>query len=220
MNTKRFCDLAHVSPGTFRNWAATFAPFLSPQASPAKGKTRVLSDHDLRVLYFVSTLRDTGLGIADITDRLKDLQRKDWEGLPSLPAEWADLGESVSVGVAVSKAYDIAQIAVLQRDLEYTRAELETAHHALEAAQQKVTDLENDMNALRTSQTATEAEKAEMRLELERARGQVTALEARLSAYAITGGDKPIPVAVIIAVTALVAVVIVALVFVLARLLL
>jgi len=223
MNTKRFCDLAHVSHGTFRNWTATFAPFLSPQASPTKGKPRVLSDHDQRVLYLVSMLRETGLGLDDITNRLKDLQRADWGGLPDIPDEWKQPGETISVGVAVSKAYDVAQIAVLQRDLEYTRTELESATRSLEAAQQRVSEIEVELSTVRDSERAVQAELRQelhtAQIELSQARGEVAELRARLSAYAITGGDKPIPVALIVAVTAVAALVFVLVVLVTARVL-
>ncbi len=224
MNTKRFCELTHVTPGTFRNWTITFAPFLSPLANPAKGKKRILSDHDLRVLYFVSTLRDTGLGLSDISDRLKDLQRNDWVGLTDLPVEWADPGESVSVGVAVSKAYDVAQIAVLQRDLEYTRIELETAKSVLQAAQERVAALESEIGALQTAQVTAQSDLQQQlyaaQLEAEKHRGEVAALQAKLSAYAITGGDRPIPVALIIAVSALAALMAVLVVLIVVRLVL
>jgi DNA-binding transcriptional MerR regulator len=216
MNTTRFCALAHITHSTLRNWTATFAPFLSPQATPAKGKTRSLTDHDLRVLYLVSMLRDTGLGIADISLRLKDLQRDDWVGLPDLPAEWADPGESVSLGVAVSKAHDVAQIAVLQRDLEYTRAELQTA---LERADW----LDQELTTLKADKAADVARLHALELELGQARGEVDTLRAELRAFTLAygmGRDHPLPLAVVVGVTALVAVAVVLISLVVLRLVL
>ncbi len=219
-------DLAHLlgtTGNSVRRWTTEFYKYLTPQASPPKGKPRIYSEHDQRVLHFVAACRDNKQSLETIHARLESMQGNDWRGLPDVPPEWREKVSTMPVALAASKAYDFAQMAVLQRELEYTRAELQTAQTALEAAQQRVLDLETAMNAQQALQQARDGElQAQLHaayMEAEKARGQVAALEARLSAYAITGGSSPIPVALIIAVTALAAVVIVALVFVLARLL-
>ena len=90
----------------------------------------------------------------------------------------------------------------------------------LEEALERAEKAERELDNLRSTQSATDAQMHTAELELERAKGQVAGLEARLSAYAITSGDNLIPVAAIVVVTALAAVAVVVLVFVVARLLL
>jgi DNA-binding transcriptional MerR regulator len=211
MQPKELAKKLDVTSNTIRRWCDQFHPFLSPLASPPRGKARVFSDLDVRILTYIGVSRDAGQPLELIEMRLKAMQDNDWRDLPDVP--WSEPEETIPVPAAAARAEGMVTVALLQRDLEDTR-------QRLEKSEQRVLELENQIDALQASQTATEAEKAEMRLELERARGDVATLQARLSAYAITGGDKPIPVALIIAVTALVAVLIVALVFVLARVLL
>jgi DNA-binding transcriptional MerR regulator len=209
--------LLNVSGQTLRRWTHDYAPFLSAGATPPKGRPRALSEHDVRVLTLVATLRNAGHEPDKIVERLEEEQAQNWAGLPDIPSEWAIVGDTMPVAVAAAKAYDVAQITILQRDLEH-------AQRQLEVAQQRVVELEAENENLRTAQTATQAEFQQQlhaaQLELSQARGQVATLQARLSAYAITGGDKPVPVALIVAVTAVAAVVVVVLVFVVARLLL
>jgi DNA-binding transcriptional MerR regulator len=213
MNTKEISDLLGVVPNTIRRWCEEYHQYLSPTASPPKGKTRVFTPHDLRVLHYVSVLRDKGEPFETVAARLQAMHSDDWADLPDVPPEWLQPEEQMPVTVAASKAYDVAQIAVLQRELEFSRRQLTEA-------KERVSALESELHALRASSASQGDTIHTLELELNTARGQVAALEARLSAYAITGGDNPIPVAAIIVFTALVAVAVVAAVFVLARLLL
>ena len=59
----------------------------------------------------------------------------DWRDLPDTPPEWDRHDEMISLPAAVSHANDVAQIAVLQRDLEYTRQALQTASERIESLQ-------------------------------------------------------------------------------------
>ncbi len=210
MNTKRFCELSGVSPNTFRKWTADFAPFLSPTGAPQKGKARVLSDRDQRVLFFVHTMRGAGYGIDGIHERLQSLQTNGWQGLPDLPPEWGDPGESMSIAAAAARAGELAEIAVLRSELDHTRT-------ALTAAQERADQLAAELSLLRTSHQATETDLHEAQIALERAQGDVAALRARLQGYAL-GSDKPINIGLIIGAALLAGAVLVALAVVLGAL--
>ncbi len=205
--------LLNVSGQTLRRWTSDYGRFLSAGATPPKGRTRALSEQDIRVLSLVATLRNAGFEPDKIIERLEEEEAQGWAGLPELPSEWAVAGETMPVALAASKAYDVAQNTILQR-------ELENARQQIALAEQRVDQLQQELNSLRVEKVSADSRVHALELELSQARGDVAELKARLSAYAITGGSSPIPVALIIAVTALVVVVIVALVFVLARLLL
>lgn len=149
MQTKRFAELAQVSPNTLRNWTGLFEPYLSPNASPPKGQPRILTDHDVQVLNYVSTLRDTGMSIEAIGERLHELQAGNWTELPAVPQEWRDGGDSVSVEMAASRASELAQLAVLQTELQHTR-------QALELAETRVRELELSLEELRDTSSGRE----------------------------------------------------------------
>ena len=75
--------------------------------------------------------------------------------------------------------------------------------------------------ASRVSQTATEAEKNEMRLDLERVHGEVATLQARLDTLTLASGmgrDWPLPVVAIIAVSAVAVAVLVIVLLIVTRL--
>jgi len=46
------------SPSTLRNWIKTFAPYLSPGASPQAGAERILTPADVATLQHIKTQRD------------------------------------------------------------------------------------------------------------------------------------------------------------------
>lgn len=77
--------------------------------------------------------------------------------------------------------------------------------NVLEAAQDRVAALQGEIDALKASQRATEADTQAriyaVEIELERARGEASTAQARLESYAITG-KAPVPLALIILVTA------------------
>lgn len=63
-----------ISVHSVRRWCTEFAQHLSPSASPERGATRRLSEHDLEVLQEVKRLRDEeGLTVVQINERLQDL---------------------------------------------------------------------------------------------------------------------------------------------------
>jgi DNA-binding transcriptional MerR regulator len=244
MNVATVSNLIEASPDSVRRWCLRYRQFMSPTATPQKGKTRNLTIHDAAVLSYIASARDNGLEHDEIAERLAEMQANGWSDLPELQVNWIDDGseDTMPVEAAAVRASQIAQIAVLQNELEHSRTELQNVKVQLaqaieraEGAEQRVIDLQAEMQGLRGSESAERdklrdeltAEKQRVenelhaaQLEVEKARGEVAALQARLSSYAITGGEKPIPVALIIVVTALVAVVLVLVVLVVVRLVL
>lgn len=184
-----------TSSNTIRRWIAEFHAYLTPTAHPPKGKPRVLAPHDQRVLHYVNAARNGGQPVETIHARLSAMQSDEWEGLPEIPPEWDQRGDTITVPAAASRAYDMAQLAVLQKDLEYTR-------QALEAATERAESLLAELEAVRADKGASDSRIHALELELSTARGEVDTLRARLAGYALAG-DRPLPLAVIILVTAL-----------------
>jgi DNA-binding transcriptional MerR regulator len=208
--------LLNVSGQTLRRWTSDYRRFLSAGATPAKGKPRQLSEHDIRVLSLVATLRNAGYEPDKIIQRLEKEEAQGWEGLPDLPSEWAVAGETMSVALAASKAYDVAQNTILQR-------ELESARQQLQIAEQRVDQLQQELETLRVEKTSSDSRVHALELELSQAHGEVATLQARLQSYALAygmGRDRPLPLVLVVAVTAVAAVLVVLVVFVVARLLL
>jgi DNA-binding transcriptional MerR regulator len=244
MNVATVSNLIEASPDSVRRWCSRYRQFMSPTATPQKGKTRSLTTHDAAVLSYIALSRDNGIEHDEIAERLAEMQANGWSDLPELPVNWVDDGseDTMPVEAAAVRASQVAQIAVLQNELEHTRTELQNTKAQLaqaveraQSAEQRIINLQTEIEDLRvTETTARDNLRAELtvekqkiqeelhaaQLEAEKARGEVATLQARLSSYAITGGEKPIPVALIIVVTALVAVVLVLVVLVVVRLVL
>lgn len=203
MNPATLAERLNVNADTIRRWSTLYAAFLGPGATPPKGRARSYTDFDARVLLFIATLRESGLELDDIDHRLNDLQRANWIGLPELPPEWGLDEQTVPVGVAVSKAADIARIAVLQ-------AELDNVRRALQDAQSRAETLERDLGAERLEKSTLAGELGAARVEIEKLHGQVSTLEARLGAYSLAyglGRERPLPLVLVVAVTAILVVV-------------
>lgn len=79
----------NISHQTVKTWAAEFAGYLSPTATPEKGRQRVFTDDDLRVFALVSVFRKQGKTYEDMHAALRTGQRGDMPDVPepsTLPA--------------------------------------------------------------------------------------------------------------------------------------
>jgi DNA-binding transcriptional MerR regulator len=211
MNTTKLAKLINVSPDTVRRWTNDYRDYLSPTGAPVKGQTRVLTPHDMAVLAHIAVLRDTGLSHEEVTRRLDDLLAGDWQDLPPSPHEWLDETETVAVAEAAERAREMVTIAALQSELRHTQ-------QALEAAQARAESLQGELDALRAQQDASQETIHGLEIEVERAKGEVETLKARLAAYSF-GRDHPVNVGFILVAALIAGAVLVALAFVLARVL-
>lgn len=206
MNPSTLAARLNVNSDTVRRWASTYAVYLSPSANPTRGKSRSFTDHDARILLLVSTLRDSGFDHGDIDTRLKELHQDSWTGLPELPAEWGLDEETIPMGVAVSKAADVVQIAVLQ-------AELENARQALLIVQGQVEQLQGTLASSQNENAALTTRLQTVELEAEHLRGQVSTLEAKISsysmAYSLGRSERPMSAVTLVMLVSLVTVVLV-----------
>lgn len=57
-NVSAAAAIVGASPSTIRNWIKTFAPYLSPGASPQAGAERILTPADVATLQYIKTQRD------------------------------------------------------------------------------------------------------------------------------------------------------------------
>ena len=207
MNIKQLADQLGVAPNTIRNWTSVYGEYLTPGANPPQGQRRTLSDHDLRVFAYVTAMKDAGHEQDEIVERLDTMQNGGWNELPEVPGEWNAADDTISLVDAANRAGSIAQLAVLQKELQYT-------HQELDVARGRVKDLETKLEA----KAEVEAEKVQLQVALERAKADVSRLEGVLSSYSF-GREKPINVGLIVVTALLVGALLVILAFVVARLL-
>lgn len=212
MQPTTLSKLLNVSSHTLRRWTGVYSRFLSPGASPTKGKTRQLSEHDMRVLLLIATLRDTGYDLEAIDQRLEKEQSSEWRDLPELPSEWlvSSQDSTVPVEVATSRAYEIAQVAVL-------RSELDHVTQALQVAQVQVEKLQQDLEQIRAKASVSEQEKYELERRLLEAQAKVQRLEGQISSYSL-GREKPINVGLLLLGAMFLGIVLVIVVFAVANL--
>ena len=243
MNTMQPNDLArllNVSAHTMRRWCNEFAPYLSPGAAPPKGNPRALNDHDQRVLMLVGSLRAMGQERDDILQRLDKERGNGWQSLPELPSEFSQVPmPSVPVDQAASRAYDLAQLAALQTQVQYLGQRNQELAASLESAQKQVEELEELLSHLREESmvterklrdesllaerqlreqaSAAEQESHEVEVQLLQARAEVARLQGELKAYSL-GCGGPVNVVLIVAGAVLFGVVLVVIVFIVATL--
>lgn len=190
MQPHELSQLLDVSPQTIRRWTRVFRRYLTPHAVPQKGKARRLAPHDVRIMRLVAEARKENQPQEMIESTLDALQADNWRGLPETPAEWERRGDTITLPEAAARAWDAAQFAALQKDLEQARG-------ALDVARNRVTELESALESATEAGQEKDTRYHSLELELERARGQVAELQARLSSYAL-GRDRPVNVGLII----------------------
>lgn len=219
LNPKAAADLLHIAPNTLRRWASDLARFMSPGANPPDRQPRKLNEHDLRVLYLVAGLRDSGIPMADVVSRLEDDQANDWANLPQLPFDLSDLTGDRVIDQTKLQAYEAAQVAALQTQMQYVASENRRLQTDVQAAQERVSQLEGALTEVRDQLLDTERRSAEERLKAEEekrnierrlleARADVARLEGQLSGYSF-GRKTPVNVGVLLLGAALIGAVLV-----------
>lgn len=191
MQPNDLAQLLGVSANTVRRWTRVFSKYLTPTGSPRPGNARRLSPHDVRVLRLVAKARAENEPQELIEQTLDALQAGEWRDLPDMPSEWEQPDETITVPAAASRAYDMAQIAVLQRDLEQARSELA-------AATERVQTLEAQLTSAAEAHQEKDSRYHALELELAQARGQVAELQARLSGFSLAGGRSLSPAALVL----------------------
>lgn len=214
MKVTYLARLLNVSVGTIRRWVGddVYGPFLTPSASPAKGNTRIMTEHDQRVLYYVAQLREMGLSQDAILERLRRMQESDWRDLPPVPAEWDGKGDTLPMEVAANRASEMVQSAVLQKELQHVR-------EALQLAESRVEELETQLQTVTGEKDELVEQKHTLELEISQAKGEVSRLEAELKAYGMAyslGGERPVSLVWIVLATAAVVTLIIVIAFVVA----
>lgn len=191
MQPQELATLLDVSSNTIRRWCREFHGYLTPAAHPQKGKVRALAPHDVRVLRLVAQARAAGQPHETIRATLDTLRDDGWRELPEIPPEWAQNDETISVPAAAARAYDMAQIAVLQRDLDQVRGELELARA-------RVGELETALASAEAAGQDRDTRYHALELELAQERGRVAELQARLSGFSLAGGRSLSPAALML----------------------
>lgn len=206
MNVKAVGRLIGASSDTVRRWTSEYSEFLSTAAVPGFGRERKYSQHDIRVLAYISAARELGRSLDEIREELVGLQKGGWADLPPSPPEWNTPEQDGRIAVvdAREESQAIATVAAQQVIIQTLREQLQEAQDRAENLQRRVDNLE-------TSSNTTQAEVSELRVQLAEARGQVETLKARLGAYHL-GGDKPISPLALIGLVALVTVAVVILI--------
>jgi DNA-binding transcriptional MerR regulator len=218
MNTATIARLIDVSPDTVRRWCDTrdyYGAFLSSGATPGDGFEREFNRHDLRVLHYVATGRSVSKTPHDqIKSALTVMRSNDYAELPDVPDQWIASPQDgrIAVNEASEQASQLAELTALQIINQTLRERL------VEAAE-RAESLQRELNHLKATQSATESQVHSLEVELERVRGEVSALQARLASYSLTG-DRPIPLVILLAITALAVTVLVIVLLVVVRLVL
>lgn len=140
--TKQVGDLFGISPQTVKNWAAEFAEFLSPDATPKSGTARNFTPSDLEVFALVSEMRNKRHLADDILHTLRAGERGDIPMIPyRLPAitppqltklqnHITDLENQLRAAEDKSKEFE-GQVNLLKEQLADARSEIRTLYKQL-----------------------------------------------------------------------------------------
>ena len=138
MNTpKDICDKFGVSRETVRQWTNQFADYLSPTATPEKGRQRNYTEDDLHVFALVSGMKTTGSTTEEISAALASGQR----GTPPTEAQVVPMSDAS----AATLRRDVAQ---LRQDLDTVRTELLLTQGENRLLKQQLEDKEKRIESL------------------------------------------------------------------------
>ncbi len=111
-STSKAADLANISASSVRLYTDKFGEFMSPGATPPKGKARLFNDDDVAVMAFVTKCKADGQTDGEIKARLDN-------------GEWVALREEIETRstadgkerseLAVRLAASMSQVQMLQQ---------------------------------------------------------------------------------------------------------
>lgn len=138
-----------VSPQTIRNWAREFARYLSVNANPDEGRTRIFTEEDMQVLDLVAQMKSQGKQYEDIHAALMAGERGNRPGYSS------DEVRALVTGEVERRLH--MEIQVLKRQLEIAERKLEAAEHTndenirmqalLETSNHRIDDLSTQLKS-------------------------------------------------------------------------
>jgi DNA-binding transcriptional MerR regulator len=156
-----FARAFDTTPNTIRTWAAEFAEFLSPQANPQKGQTRVFNEADGRVLALVGAMRADGAFYEQIRAALASGERGQFRARQAPdaagePEDESDDSRAMMTRLTATVARFEGELAATREALEHTRAELEAERQARIEAERQAARLAGQLEG---QQAQTQAER-------------------------------------------------------------
>jgi DNA-binding transcriptional MerR regulator len=133
MNSGTVSQLLEVPCRTLQRWTELYADFLLPDATPSKGQTRLFSEHDVRILKFVSDQRREGKAHNAIKQVLVDASDDEWQVLPGLPETWQHMDSSIVIPNQVLEQLQHQQV-MQSEQIEQQRKMLQVAAAAVQVS--------------------------------------------------------------------------------------
>ena len=84
MKPHQVAHILDIGVSTVRAWSSQFAEFMSPSAQGGDGRYRDFTDHDVRVLHLINTMKRRSIPPEELHMSLSRLQADDWRDLPYL----------------------------------------------------------------------------------------------------------------------------------------
>lgn len=158
MKPSEVAAMIGIAASTIRAWSVgEFKPYLSPTGQGGEGRARNLTEHDVRVLNLIATMKHDGARAEDIHAELRALQKNDWEGLSPLPDTPINVASVPMVpAAAADKALDIErrsllrEIARLESRIEQLEGRLDDASGDLKDTLQKLAAAERELELWRS----------------------------------------------------------------------
>ncbi len=149
--TKTVGDLARaydVSPQTIRVWCKQFEGYLSDQAKPTTGETRIFNENDIGVLALVGLMRaNDRASYEEIREALEAGKRAAIpDDAPGDTGETQPGAEMVTVLTATLARYE-GQIEEIRQERDYLRGELTEAQQREREALERAARLEGRLEA-------------------------------------------------------------------------
>ena len=136
--------LVGASVASIRSYAARYASFMSPTATPTAGQVRRFSDGDVKLIAYVYEQTANGATHDQVLDRLTNGALDAWNWTPPIPIEAADTS-SEGVDDAKEGLVPISQLRAAQVLVEDARQREQKAADSLRQAQSRIELLQSEL---------------------------------------------------------------------------
>ena len=151
--TSQAADMAGISPTTVRVYTAAFGDFLSPQATPPKGQTRIYNDADIVILATIKDLKDQQKDDNTIAAALADGERVDFQKASREQEQDQDNDAGQRSEIVTRLTATVAkfegELTATKEERDYLRDQLEEEREARLDAEKRATAAETELRVLR-----------------------------------------------------------------------
>jgi DNA-binding transcriptional MerR regulator len=151
MKPNEAATILGIAASTVRAWTIQFRQYFSPSAQGGDGRNRDLTETDVKILYFIDTLKHQSVPPDEIQLRLQAAQAKEWNDIPfpSAPPGTANVPviprETAETAITSERRALLHEIGILQNRIDKLEQQVSDEQATKEKLLREMADLHRQL---------------------------------------------------------------------------